>query len=84
MTELTRGGTCGFFKNTLSLTGTLPSELGRFSKMRTEFVVTNTKINGTLPTQLGALATLSQYFSLNGNEITGTMPTEFGMLKKMR
>ena len=69
--------------NTNSLTGTLPSELGRFSKMRTEFVVTKTKINGTLPTQLGALATLSRYFNLYSNELTGTMPTEFGMLKKM-
>jgi hypothetical protein len=62
------------------LTGTIPSQLGQFSRMRTVFSLGGNKITGTLPTQLGQLTQLINGLNVYGNYLSEYIATEIGRL----
>ncbi|KAG7350071.1 RHS repeat-associated core domain containing protein [Nitzschia inconspicua] len=60
------------------LTGTLPSELGLWTKLRSLTLTLNGGMNGTVPTELGQLTNL-QRLTLAHNTFTGTFPFDYIM-----
>eukprot|EP00242_Pyramimonas_sp_CCMP2087_P013635 CAMPEP_0198197358 /NCGR_PEP_ID=MMETSP1445-20131203/982_1 /TAXON_ID=36898 /ORGANISM="Pyramimonas sp., Strain CCMP2087" /LENGTH=307 /DNA_ID=CAMNT_0043866629 /DNA_START=129 /DNA_END=1052 /DNA_ORIENTATION=- len=67
--------------SSLSLTGTLPTELGLFTALKVLFMEDNS-FTGTLPTELGAM-TKMQELSLRGNLLSGPIPTELGQMTRL-
>jgi len=65
-----------------SLTGTVPTELGRLEQLR-ELILYDNSLTGTVPTELGRLEQLG-YLYLYDNSLTGTVPTELGRLEQLR
>ena len=76
MTELTE---LQLYRN--FLTGTIPTELGKCSKLIEAQIYTNW-FTGSVPTEIGSLTDLT-YFSVEDNALTGPIPTEFGLLTSM-
>ena len=65
----------------LTLTGTIPAELGNLPAL-TYLRLSNNELTGTIPAELGNLSSL-QSLSLWGNELTGTIPAELGNLSNL-
>ena len=76
MTELTE-----FYFEQNYLTGTLPSELGKCSKLK-ELIAWTNWFTGSIPTEIGSLTDLT-YFDAESNYLTGPIPTEFGLLRSL-
>ncbi len=64
------------------IAGTIPSELGNLSSLRTLSLWGN-QLTGGIPKELGNLANL-QSLNLNENRLTGEIPTELGGLDKLQ
>jgi len=64
-----------------SLTGTLPTELGLFTRLNMLYLWNN-QISGNLPSELGLLTRLTSLL-LYSNQLRGTLPTEIGLLTKL-
>jgi hypothetical protein len=67
--------------SSLSLTGTLPTQLGLFTALKVLFMEDNS-FTGTLPTELGAM-TKMQELSLRGSLLSGPIPTELGQMTRL-
>ena len=65
-----------------AISGTIPSELGRCTKLRWLKLPFN-QISGTLATELGNLSMLEEFLIEVNREIHGTIPSEFGKLTKL-
>ena len=66
-----------------NLYGTLPSEMGAFTKFTAAFEISSTKLNGSLPTQLGRWSEMRTSFNLVGNDHTSSVPTQLGLWSVM-
>lgn len=62
-----------------TISGTIPSELGRCTKLRWLKLPVN-HISGTLATELGNLSMLEEFIIGANRGIHGTIPSEFGKL----
>ena len=65
----------------LTLTGTIPAELGNLPAL-TNLRLSNNELTGAIPADLGNLANL-QSLSLWNNELTGAIPAELGNLTNL-
>ena len=65
------------------LTGTIPTQLGKLTKMTDDFGLSSNKLRGTIPTELGMLTKLCNDFQLQGNQLTGTIPDVLGKLTNL-
>ena len=65
-------------RNTLDLSGSLPTEIGLLSAA-TEVYLGSNSLTGTLPTEVGLMTSL-YYFGVSRNLITGTIPSELGLI----
>ena len=65
----------------ITLTGTIPPELGELSKL-TRLVLSRHELTGTIPPELGNLSELTA-LQLNGNNLTGGIPAELGNLSSL-
>ena len=63
-------------QNSNALNGTLPTEIGRWTKLQKMNLHLNS-LTGTLPTEIGLLTDLKS-IELYHTELTGTVPTELG------
>ena len=66
----------------LDLSGTIPSELAKLSKLRRLVLISN-KLNGPIPPELGNLAEL-QLLDLRWNRLTGEIPSQLGELSNLQ
>jgi len=64
-----------------SISGTLPTELGRLEKLAV-LVLSSNHLSGTLPSEMGRLTNL-QKFVVDDNPISGSLPTELGLLTQL-
>ena len=64
------------------LTGTIPSELGSLTNLRSLNLGAN-GLTGSIPAELGSLANLES-LELSNNELTGSIPEELGLLGNLR
>ncbi len=64
-----------------NLTGTLPPEIGDFSRLNS-LQLDNNNISGNIPPEIGNLPELTILF-LDNNDFTGTVPGTFGNLSKL-
>ena len=64
------------------MVGTIPSELGSLSSLRTLSLWGN-RLKGGIPKELGNLTNLHT-LNLNENQLTGEIPTELGSLSELR
>eukprot|EP00301_Raphidiophrys_heterophryoidea_P007225 c12824_g1_i3.p1 GENE.c12824_g1_i3~~c12824_g1_i3.p1 ORF type:complete len:569 (-),score=114.78 c12824_g1_i3:119-1825(-) len=62
------------FLTQATLTGTLPSQLGRLQYL-SFIIVSYSDLSGTIPSELGNLAVLER-FEFQGSALSGTIPTE--------
>ena len=65
----------------ITLTGTIPPELGELSKL-TRLTLSRHELTGTIPPELGNLSELTD-LQLYGNELTGGIPPELGNLANL-
>lgn len=66
--------TCEIFRvNQNTLSGTIPTEFGLFTKLKI-LALSRNSISGVIPTHLGGATALEELF-LNKNLLTGTLPT---------
>mmetsp|Transcript_31265 Transcript_31265/g.60297 ORF Transcript_31265/g.60297 Transcript_31265/m.60297 type:complete len:278 (-) Transcript_31265:398-1231(-) len=63
------------------LTGTIPSELGLFTRL-TLMNVWGNHLTGTLPLELTAMTSLTR-IDYQHNQLTGTLPSELGLLTRL-
>ena len=63
------------------LTGTIPSELGSLTNLRSLHLSAN-GLTGAIPAELGSLANL-ETLELSNNELTGSIPEELGLLANL-
>ena len=63
------------------LTGTIPSELGSLTNLRSLNLGAN-GLTGSIPAELGSLANL-ETLELSNNELTGSIPEELGLLANL-
>jgi len=74
---------CDFRLKYNSLTGTIPTQLGRLSELDGEFGVNDNQLTGPVPTELGLLVDLT-IFNLGTNQlICDDLPTEVAALKNL-
>lgn len=71
----------GIFLGENNLTGTLPPQVGVFSRL-TAFELHGNRIGGTLPSQIGSLAALNR-LSFFSNRFSGSIPRELGNLTNL-
>lgn len=71
----------GIFLASNNLSGSLPPDIGAFSKL-TELELYSNRIGGSLPPQIGSLTEL-QRLALFSNRFTGLVPREIGQLAKL-
>ncbi|MEN8219915.1 MAG: S8 family serine peptidase [Pseudomonadota bacterium] len=64
------------------LTGSIPSELGNFTKLESLGLSEN-QLTGSIPTELGKLINLWD-LGLSNNELSGSIPSELGKLINLR
>ena len=64
-----------------NLTGTLPPEIGNFSRL-SSLQLDNNNISGSIASEIGNLSELTILF-LDNNDFTGTVPSTFGDLGKI-
>jgi len=64
-----------------SFTGVFPTELGRFSQVRS-FNAASNNLEGTLPPEIGDLTELFN-FDLGSNKLSGSLPSEFGQIETL-
>ena len=64
------------------LTGTIPSELGSLTNLRSLHLSAN-GLTGSIPAELGSLANL-ETLELSNNELMGSIPEELGLLGNLR
>ena len=69
------------FRSRASVTGTLPTELGRLQKLGA-ISVSGNDMSGTIPSELGNLLLLRQ-LSLDNNRFHGLIPTELNNLTNL-
>ena len=80
--ELAAGGrVVGLDMNSEGLTGTIPSELGRLTKLQ-YLVLVNNQLTGGIPPELGSLTNLES-LHLGSNRLTGEIPRELGGLTNL-
>ena len=65
----------------ITLTGTIPPELGRLEKLE-NLTLARHELTGTIPPELGQLTELTT-LSLHGNELSGGIPPELGYLSRL-
>ena len=70
------------FMSSLKLRGTMPSELGSLTNLRTLDLLGN-QLTGSIPVELGSLTNLT-HLDLRHNQLTGEIPTELGSLVNLR
>lgn len=63
----------------LSLTGTLPTEIGMLTEL-TLLSIDDSNIRGTVPSEIGLLTKLTKLEIRHESKITGGIPSEFGSL----
>ncbi len=61
-----------------NLVGTIPTELGNLSKLKT-LNLPNNKLTGSIPAEIGDLKNLTYLYLVN-NQLTGSIPAEIGDL----
>ncbi|EPS66923.1 hypothetical protein M569_07852, partial [Genlisea aurea] len=64
-----------------NITGSLPDELGRLSKLQT-LDLSNNRFSGSLPSSLGHLKSL-QYMKLNNNSLYGVIPISLANITQL-
>lgn len=67
----------------VSLTGTIPTEIGRMINLQTLNLQHNSFLGGTIPSELQNLLKLQNLF-LSGLALTGTVPSELGQLTELK
>lgn len=77
-----------FDSNYMSYTGTIPTEIGKLSYLRTLYLrgYAQTRsffLSGTIPSELGKLKNLTDLL-ISSNGLSGTIPTEMGGMSKLR
>ena len=65
----------------ITLTGSIPAELGGLSKLE-HLTLTRHELTGTIPAELAHLSELTD-LQLHGNELTGGIPPELGNLSNL-
>ncbi len=70
-----------FVVNDTVLTGALPSEIAKLSKLEYLHCYIN-ELSGVIPSEIGLLTNLL-HISLDENEISGSLPTEIGNLGRL-
>lgn len=68
------------------ITGTLPTEIGRLTKVETGGdygLVWGNELTGTLATQIGLMSQMTFAMCVNENMFTGTVPSQLGTVAKM-
>ena len=63
-----------------SLTGTVPTQLGRFSLLTHVFYLWQNDLSGALPTQLGELTGITSNFAVSSNNLSRELPSQLGRL----
>ena len=71
----------GLLLSNNELSGTIPTQLGNLSNLRT-LQLSNNQLTGTIPTELGNLANLTR-LDLYRNQLTGSIPTQLGNLANL-
>ena len=71
----------GLDLNSMSLTGTIPTELGLLTTLEYSNLWSNS-LTGSIPSEIGLL-TLLTYLELDHNLLTGTIPAEIGSLRQL-
>ncbi len=66
-----------------NMAGSIPTELGRLTKLVTLELSINDQFRGAVPSELGLLTELVGLGFRNQIQITGTVPTEIGLLTKL-
>eukprot|EP00939_MAST-03C_sp_MAST-3C-sp1_P004028 g4028.t1 len=66
-----------------SLTGTIPSVLGRLSRLRVLDLGTHNELNGPVPSELGNLSELVSLDLGGTNTLVGSIPSHLGLLSKL-
>ena len=69
-------------RNTKNLVGTLPTELGNLTQLRT-LSLSNNQLTGPIPSELKNLNKL-RILSLSNNQLTGAIPAELGNLTNLK
>ena len=64
------------------LSGGIPAELGRLTRLR-QMSLSGNQLSGTIPPALGQLTRLKT-LRLSGNQLSGTIPTELGRLTRLK
>ena len=70
------------FMSSLKLSGSIPSELGSLTNLRTLDLLGN-QLTGPIPVELGSLPNLT-HLDLRHNQLTGKIPSELGSLVNLR
>ncbi len=75
------GDVVGLRLNSNNLSGTIPSALGKLTKLQQLFLQKNS-LHGTIPADIGNLLYL-EYFYLNENQLTGSIPSSLSGLTRL-
>ena len=70
-----------FHEENNSFNGTIPSDIGKLTKLR-DINLANNALTGTIPPEIGLLKNLTE-LDLANNTLTGTIPPEIGLLKNL-
>ena len=68
--------------STNSLSGNIPTEIGKLSSV-TDINLSNNDLTGQIPSELGLLTKVDT-ITLSRNTLTGTIPTEFSSLTSLQ
>lgn len=66
-----------------SLTGAVPTELGKLDQMKSTFWLDENSLSSTIPTELGNLDQMRSYFGVSKNSLSSAIPTELGKLDRL-
>ena len=72
----------GFFRSN-SLGGSLPTQLGKLTKMTELFLLQENGFTSSIPTQFGDLVEMNSELNLASNALSLAIPTQLGMLTKI-
>eukprot|EP00298_Acanthocystis_sp_HF-20_P016732 c21566_g1_i1.p1 GENE.c21566_g1_i1~~c21566_g1_i1.p1 ORF type:complete len:725 (+),score=99.89 c21566_g1_i1:193-2175(+) len=65
-----------------SITGTIPTQIGRLTKLAILFIGFEKQLHGPIPTEIGLLKSLG-YCAFISNGLVGTLPSELGKLSQL-